>query len=179
MSRTATLRVTDAGMLEVDVDRLLEELDDGSVARLLARSAAFRTELVARIVEHLRDGWTDDGDCWGNSDAERLRMLLVPHLPEAVAHLVRQLVDERDSAKVRADRWLRACHDLSCQWDAMDAARKRKAIDIDYRVARTMTRAEAQALVARLIAEDGPPATDGSAGAGELAPVRESPGTHP
>lgn len=144
----------DEGRLVVDIGNVLD-WDAGTADALifrLAEHAAFSTEVVRQIIDHVVDGCSDR--TWMSDGAlEDIRMRLVPGQGKAVAELVAGLVHQRDRALEMEQRWRNAAWEIARYWDAMNEQRRRKVANPDYHVERTMTAEEALQWLERVKAE--------------------------
>lgn len=152
----STPNIDEDGLLTIDLGELLDPLSRNSEAMLnrIARLACFHEPFVSRLLDHLAEGSTEDGDWWGSG--EQIRKRLLPLLPEAMTELVREIGRERDFQRSLAAHYRDVMVRLSEAWNSMDHERKCKLENWEER-GRRMTREEAAAFVERAIAEEPKP----------------------
>jgi hypothetical protein len=82
----------------------------------LVRQAALDEVVVKDIVDQLAHGWTDDGSCIWDKVLTELRVKLLPLMGEVAKEAIRDLVQERDNAKLDAKRCSAWAWSMREQW---------------------------------------------------------------
>lgn len=134
------------GYLRIDAQSLVQSFPD-AVLRDVAKYALFNDLLLDGIVGALVDGhmWGDGEEPWwfGSETFTKLRLRLLPLLPEITAEAVRHL--ERDARKERTERvrWHDAAWKLWHAWP--DKATRPEHPSWAYEHQETMTKEQAEA----------------------------------
>jgi hypothetical protein len=102
-------------MLQIDLEELIDGLDDKG-RQLLARYSVFEEALLSAIVDTVVTGSAfEEGWYIGEMD-QRLRLKLLPLLPDAYQELVRKLLQQRDSAKAERQKALDQLERAARHW---------------------------------------------------------------
>jgi hypothetical protein len=135
------------GYLKIDAQSLVQSLPD-DVLRTVAKYALFDELLIGGICEGLANGlmWSEDdeGAWWFCSETfTKLRLKLLPLLPEITAEAVRTL--ERDARREKAERqrWNDAAWKLWHAWP--DRATRPEHPSWSYEHHETLTKEQAEA----------------------------------
>ena len=151
--------IDDDGYLKLDAQTFVQSLPD-KVLRDLAKYALFDELVIKGIIGALVDGlmWDEDGEqpWWFASETfTRLRLQLLPLLPDVTAEAVRHMEVEAKRAKTEANRW----HDAAWKlWHAFpDHSTRPEHPTWAYEHHATMTKEQAaehlRAVEAKLAAE--------------------------
>jgi hypothetical protein len=135
------------GCLRIDAQSLVQSFPD-AVLRDLAKYALFDELLIAGILEGLVDGqmWQDEEQApwWFTQETfTKLRLKLLPLLPEITAEAVRTLEADAKRARAEKNRWHDAAWKLWHAWP--DKATRPEHPSWAYEHQETMTRETAEA----------------------------------
>lgn len=89
--------------LNIQLDDILSALSNDQRLELI-RMVAMDDVIVQDIVDQLATGYTHDVSSLGDSFLNECRIKLMPMMGEVAAQAIRQLVQERDNAKLDARR---------------------------------------------------------------------------
>jgi hypothetical protein len=108
------------GYLKIECGSIIESLSESDL-RTFAKYAVFQDHLLRGVVDAIVDSnmWVDDdeGPWWFDSETfNRLRMKLIPLLPEIAAKAVQHLDVELRRARADAKEWREACWKLERDW---------------------------------------------------------------
>lgn len=136
------------GKLTIDMSEVVESMSDED-KRTIAKYAVFNEVLLTGILEALVHGtmWLadEDGPWWFGGDTfNKLRLQLLPLLPDITAEAVRRIDAELRATGIERDRWRDACWALERDWP--EGRRERKL----YEYRDPLTKEEAAAYLREL-----------------------------
>lgn len=139
--------IDDNGYLKIDAQSLVQAMPE-AVLRDIAKYALFNELLLTGILEALVDGQMWQGEeqppWWFDQDTfTKLRLKLLPLLPEITAEAVRHIERRERQAKAEKDRWNAAAWKLWHAWP--DRSTRPEMPSWAYEHHEAMTRDQAKA----------------------------------
>ena len=107
------MKLNTKGVLEIDLAEFVDRMSEDQL-RELAKTAAFRDDVIEGIVSELVTGSTKDG--WYHGSTDELRLKLAPLMGEVARRAIKMLIWDLGTARAISSRYEKGASELYDAW---------------------------------------------------------------